>query len=92
VLLSKKFRRRQYNRAAFPSKSVLVLRYETIVTPAQAEAIRLVKLEGYSIAEAAQRTGRSRQLVKVNIHRGMGKMQRTASVIDEMAAHAAVLL
>lgn len=40
----------------------------------QAEAIRLVKIEGLSIAEAAAQTGQSEPLVKVNIHRGIKKM------------------
>jgi RNA polymerase sigma factor (sigma-70 family) len=47
--------------------------------PAQAEVIRLVKLEGYSIAEASHRTGQSHPMVKINIHRGLAKMQRTAA-------------
>ncbi len=42
--------------------------------PAQADAIRLVKLEGYSIEEASVRTGQTASLVKVNIHRGLGRM------------------
>jgi len=42
--------------------------------PAQADAIRLVKLEGYSIEEASARTGQSGSLVKVNIHRGLQKL------------------
>ncbi|MBC7504776.1 MAG: sigma-70 family RNA polymerase sigma factor [Sandarakinorhabdus sp.] len=42
--------------------------------PAQAEVIRLVKLEGMSIEEAAARTGQSPALVKVNIHRGLGRL------------------
>jgi RNA polymerase sigma-70 factor (ECF subfamily) len=42
--------------------------------PAQAEVIRLVKLEGLSIEEAAARTGQSVALVKVNIHRGLGRL------------------
>ncbi|WP_298198232.1 sigma-70 family RNA polymerase sigma factor [Novosphingobium sp.] len=37
----------------------------------QSEVIRLVKLEGLSIREAAVATGQSEPLVKVNIHRGM---------------------
>ena len=40
--------------------------------PAQADVIRLVKLEGYSIEEASARTGQTASLVKVNIHRGLG--------------------
>lgn len=42
--------------------------------PAQAEVIRLVKLDGLSIEEAAARTGQSPALVKVNIHRGLGRL------------------
>lgn len=49
--------------------------------PAQAEVIRLVKIEGLSIAEAAAFTGQSEPLVKVNIHRGIKKM--SASVESE---------
>jgi RNA polymerase sigma factor (sigma-70 family) len=42
--------------------------------PAQSEVIRLVKLQGFSIEEAASRTGQSASLVKVNIHRGLGRL------------------
>ena len=42
--------------------------------PAQSEVIRLVKLQGLSIEEAAARTGQSMSLVKVNIHRGLGRL------------------
>ncbi len=42
--------------------------------PAQAEAIRLVKLEGYSVAEASAQTGQSNSLIKVNIHRGLARL------------------
>jgi RNA polymerase sigma factor (sigma-70 family) len=45
-----------------------------MLRPAQAEVIRLVKLQGLSIEEAARRTGQSASLVKVNIHRGLGRM------------------
>lgn len=41
----------------------------------QAEAIRLVKLEGRSIKEAADLSGQSESLVKVNIHRGILAMR-----------------
>ena len=40
----------------------------------QAEVIELVKIEGHSIREAAERTGQSESLVKVNIHRGLKKL------------------
>lgn len=42
--------------------------------PAQAEVIRLVKLEGRSVEEASRATGQSVSLVKVNIHRGLGRL------------------
>ena len=48
--------------------------------PAQADAIRLVKLQGFSIEEASARTGQSIPLVKVNIHRGLAKL---ASLVQE---------
>lgn len=44
------------------------------LAPAQAEAIRLVKIEGLSIAEASQRAGQSEALVKVNVHRGLKRL------------------
>jgi RNA polymerase sigma factor (sigma-70 family) len=40
----------------------------------QAEAIRLVKLEGYSVEEASRATGQSISLIKVNIHRGLRRL------------------
>lgn len=39
--------------------------------PKQRDAIALVKLEGLSTAEAAQRTGLSESAVKVSVHRGL---------------------
>jgi RNA polymerase sigma factor (sigma-70 family) len=49
--------------------------------PAQADAIRLVKIQGFSIEEAAAQTGQSTSLVKVNIHRGLARL--TTMVQDE---------
>ena len=46
--------------------------------PAQANAIRLVKIEGLSIKEAAERLGQTMTLVKVNIHRGLRKLTELA--------------
>ncbi len=40
----------------------------------QAEVIEMVKIEGLSIREAADRSGQSESSVKVNIHRGLKKM------------------
>lgn len=42
--------------------------------PKQAEVIRLVKIDGFSIADASARSGQSEPLVKVNIHRGLKKL------------------
>ena len=50
--------------------------------PAQAEVIRLVKLQGLSITEASRRTGQTMSLVKVNIHRGL---RRLSAMIRERA-------
>jgi len=41
---------------------------------AQAHVIELVKVKGFSIAEASQESGQSESLVKVNIHRGIRKL------------------
>lgn len=49
--------------------------------PAQVAVIRLVKLLGYSIEEAAAATGQSESLVKVNIHRGLARL--AAIVADQ---------
>jgi RNA polymerase sigma-70 factor (ECF subfamily) len=46
--------------------------------PTQAQVIRLVKIEGYSLEEASRATGQSVSLVKVNIHRGLKRL--TAAV------------
>lgn len=40
----------------------------------QAAAIRAVRIEGLSVAEAAAKLGQSEGLVKVNIHRGLKRM------------------
>ena len=40
----------------------------------QADAIRLVKLQGYSVEEASRTTGQSVSLIKVNIHRGLKQL------------------
>lgn len=48
----------------------------------QAEAIELVKITGLSIAEAAERTGQSESLVKVNIHRGLRKLAALVEKAD----------
>jgi len=47
----------------------------------QAEVIEMVKIEGLSIREAAEKTGQSESLVKVNIHRGLKKL---ATVVEDI--------
>ena len=42
--------------------------------PAQANAIQLTKIEGLSIREAAEISGQSEALIKVNVHRGVKKL------------------
>ncbi len=51
--------------------------------PPQAEVIRLVKLEGYSVEEASQATGQSVSLVKVNIHRGLKRLATIVRAADD---------
>ncbi len=46
----------------------------TMLPDAQAKVIQLVKVKGYSIAEASEASGQSQSLVKVNIHRGLKKL------------------
>jgi RNA polymerase sigma factor (sigma-70 family) len=55
------------------SASVLA-RLMSLLKPAQAQAIELVKLRGYSIQEASRETGQSVSAVKVNIHRGIARL------------------
>lgn len=40
----------------------------------QSDVIRIVKIDGHSIADACRQTGQSEALVKVNIHRGLKKL------------------
>ena len=42
--------------------------------PKQEIAIRLTRLEGLSTREAAERSGQSEPAVKVNVHRGLGRL------------------
>jgi RNA polymerase sigma factor (sigma-70 family) len=44
------------------------------ISPAQADVIRLVKLNGFSLREAAEFTGQSYAMAKVNVHRGMRRL------------------
>jgi RNA polymerase sigma factor (sigma-70 family) len=51
----------------------------SLLKPAQAQVIRLVKLDGASIEDASSATGQSASLVKVNIHRGLKKLAAIAA-------------
>lgn len=48
----------------------------------QLRAIELVKIEGLSVREAAEKCGQSESLVKVNIHRGLKKLQAMVEEAD----------
>jgi len=54
--------------------AILLAELVAYLNPAQAEVIRLVKLNGASIQEASDATGQSTSLVKVNIHRGLKRL------------------
>jgi RNA polymerase sigma-70 factor (ECF subfamily) len=54
------------------------------LNPAQAEVIRLVKLNGASIQEASDATGQSRSLVKVNIHRGLKRLAAFSRPVKQL--------
>ncbi len=41
---------------------------------AQRQAIQLTRIEGLSTAEAAERSGQSESLIKVNVHRGLKRL------------------
>ena len=40
----------------------------------QAAAIRLTRIHGHSVREAAEQSGQSEASIKVNVHRGLGKL------------------
>jgi RNA polymerase sigma factor (sigma-70 family) len=56
------------------TSAILLEELLTKLKPAQVSVIRLVKLQGFSIEDAAAKTGQSESLVKVNIHRGLAKL------------------
>jgi RNA polymerase sigma factor (sigma-70 family) len=64
------------------TSSVVLARLMTELKPAQAEAIRLVKIDGFSVEEASERTGQSGSLIKVNIHRGLARL---AAIVQKQA-------
>lgn len=48
----------------------------------QCDAIELVKIKGLSVTEAAERSGQSESLIKVNIHRGLRKLSALVEEAD----------
>jgi RNA polymerase sigma-70 factor, ECF subfamily len=50
--------------------------------PAQHAAIRLTRIEGYSIDEAASTTGQSASSIKVGVHRGLKKLAKLMGAAD----------
>ena len=46
----------------------------TGLTPNQVAAIRLTRIDGYSVREAAEISGQSEPAIKVNVHRGLGRL------------------
>jgi RNA polymerase sigma-70 factor (ECF subfamily) len=59
--------------ASVISSSVLASLLEQL-RPAQAQAILLVKVQGYSIEDASGETGLSPSAIKMNIHRGLARL------------------
>jgi RNA polymerase sigma-70 factor (ECF subfamily) len=59
--------------AAVISGSVLTSLLDQL-RPAQAQAILLVKVQGYSVEDASGKTGLSPSAVKMNIHRGLARL------------------
>jgi len=59
--------------ASVVSSSVLASLLDAL-RPAQAQAILLVKVQGYSVEEASGQIGLSPSAVKMNIHRGLGRL------------------
>ena len=62
------------------SARISLERLLSLLPTAQVAAIEMVKIEGLSVSEAAQATGQSESLIKVNIHRGL---KRLAALIEK---------
>lgn len=44
------------------------------LSPRQADAIRLTRIDGHSVRDAAELSGQSESSIKVNVHRGIGRL------------------
>lgn len=52
--------------------------------PVQAQAITLVKLQGFSVEEASRETGLSASAVKMNVHRGLARVTAILETTDDI--------
>ena len=52
--------------------------------PAQAQAVLLVKLHGYPVADASRESGQSVAAVKVNVHRGLARLAKLIAGTDHV--------
>lgn len=68
---------------AVTSASVLTSLLDEL-RPTQAQAITLVKLQGYSIDDVVQQTGMSASAVKMNIHRGLARLTAILEKTDDI--------
>jgi RNA polymerase sigma-70 factor (ECF subfamily) len=84
------FLRREYRRASLPADDALepadghsvdailaeidVASLLARLSPNQAEAIRMTKLEGLSVREASLSSSQSEPAIKVNVHRGLSRL------------------
>lgn len=59
-----------------PAASGFVERALSLLCQSQREVIQMLKLEGYSVAEIARKTGRSEASVKVTAHRGYRTLRK----------------
>lgn len=59
-------------------QSISLQRLLNELSPQRRQAINMLKIEGLSVAEAAEQSGQSESLVKVNVHRGMKSMTQRA--------------
>lgn len=69
--------------AAVTSASVLARLLQQL-RPVQAQVIMLVKVQGYSIADASRETGLSASAVKMNIHRGLAQLSSFIEKADDL--------
>ena len=68
---------------AVVSSSVLASLLDEL-RPAQAQAILLVKVQGYSIEDASRETGLSASAIKMNIHRGLLRLTAFIEKTDDV--------